>query len=200
MSESVDIEIVLPIIAKHRGRPGGHLSILHEIQDIFGYLPRSALQIVAEQTDSSLVDVYGLASFGESFRLQPPHSPTEAIDKKPDRSGATRPVRCKRCNHTLMDRECFIDSRPSVHITVAFGLEHGSFWFSSKSGQYEILSEYEFPKTGAVDFFCPHCNAEIFTSENCAKCGAPMVPILLGVGIIRPICSNDGCGLRKAIA
>lgn len=52
---------------------GNHrlISILEDIQANYGYVPEYALQIVAEKTGSSLVDVYGLATFYKSFDLGP---------------------------------------------------------------------------------------------------------------------------------
>ena len=59
------------ILDKHDGRHGSIISILEEIQSVFSYLPQEALEIVAEKTDKSLVDIYGVATFYKSFSLKP---------------------------------------------------------------------------------------------------------------------------------
>jgi NADH-quinone oxidoreductase subunit E len=49
----------------------GLISILEDIQGQYGYLPEGALEAVAEKTDRSLVDIYGVATFYKSFSLKP---------------------------------------------------------------------------------------------------------------------------------
>lgn len=62
---------LLDIIEKNRGIHGELLSILQEIQDRHGYLPRDILQSLSHETGYSLVDIYGVATFYKSFRLKP---------------------------------------------------------------------------------------------------------------------------------
>jgi len=62
---------VLPIVEKYKNRRGSLISILEEIQSQYGYLPGDALQVVAEKTGRSLVDIYGVATFYKAFRLKP---------------------------------------------------------------------------------------------------------------------------------
>lgn len=64
-------DVVHRILDKHNGRHGSLISILEDVQGVFSYLPKEALEIVAEQTSHSLVDIYGVATFYRSFSLQP---------------------------------------------------------------------------------------------------------------------------------
>jgi len=50
---------------------GGIIRILEETQAAIGWLPKEALQIVAEKTGRSLVDIYGVATFYRFFSLKP---------------------------------------------------------------------------------------------------------------------------------
>ena len=59
------------ILEKHNGGHGSLISILEEIQSKFSYLPRDALEIVAERIERPLVDIYGVATFYKSFSLKP---------------------------------------------------------------------------------------------------------------------------------
>lgn len=59
------------IVDKHSMRYGGLITILHEIQNVYGYLPEEALRLVANATGRSMVDVYGVATFYHSFSLKP---------------------------------------------------------------------------------------------------------------------------------
>jgi NADH:ubiquinone oxidoreductase subunit E len=52
-------------------RNGGLISVLEEIQARYGYLPEQELRRLAEETDRSLVDIYGVATFFRAFSLKP---------------------------------------------------------------------------------------------------------------------------------
>lgn len=102
-------------------------------------------------------------------------------------------VSCPRCNHTLMDPEHPIDDAPSVRVTVAFERQHGWLRLSSLYGSPAIESEYEIPRDTVVNFFCPHCHAELRGASKCPECGAPMVAMIVRAGGIVQICARRGC-------
>jgi len=62
---------VYRILDKHNGKHGSLISILEDVQGVYSYLPKEALEIVAEETSHSLVDIYGVATFYRSFSLLP---------------------------------------------------------------------------------------------------------------------------------
>jgi NADH-quinone oxidoreductase subunit E len=64
-------DLVTAIIDKHSDQRGGLISILEGIQAKYGFLPESALRVVAERTGRSLVDIYGVATFYKAFTLEP---------------------------------------------------------------------------------------------------------------------------------
>lgn len=102
-------------------------------------------------------------------------------------------VRCPRCNHSLMDFKNPIDEAPSIRVTFSFGRKHGWLRLSSLYGSYNLASEYEIPENRVVNFFCPHCHAELIGASNCAVCGAHMVPMIVRTGGMVQICSRRGC-------
>ncbi|NPV52113.1 MAG: NADH-quinone oxidoreductase subunit NuoE [Firmicutes bacterium] len=59
------------IIAKHRGRQGALIQVLHEAQESIGYLPREVQVRVAEGLDIPLSEVYSVATFYALFSLKP---------------------------------------------------------------------------------------------------------------------------------
>lgn len=61
--DTIDIQ---KIIEKNNN---GLISILQDIQSHFGFLPEEALRKIAELTNHSLVDIYGVATFYKSFSL-----------------------------------------------------------------------------------------------------------------------------------
>ena len=50
---------------------GNLISLLQDVQDIYGYLPEDALQDVSEFLGMPLSGVYGVATFYNQFRLTP---------------------------------------------------------------------------------------------------------------------------------
>ena len=71
MTTSVDPANVIRIVDRHNSRQGALISVLEDIQTEYNYLPCEALEIVAESTGRSLVDIYGVATFYRSFSLEP---------------------------------------------------------------------------------------------------------------------------------
>jgi NADH-quinone oxidoreductase subunit E len=59
------------LVDTYHGERGGLISILEAIEAKYSFLPEEALREVARQTGSSLVDVYGVATFYKSFSLKP---------------------------------------------------------------------------------------------------------------------------------
>ena len=102
-------------------------------------------------------------------------------------------VSCAHCNHSLMDQAHLVDGCPSIRLTVSFGHEHGWLRLSSLYGSYTIESGNEIPVNQVVNFFCPHCHAELIGASKCTVCDAPMVPMIVSGGGIVQICSRRGC-------
>lgn len=59
------------IIAKHQGKPGALIPVLHEAQMVYGYLPKEVQIRVAEGLDVPLSEVYGVITFYSLFTLKP---------------------------------------------------------------------------------------------------------------------------------
>lgn len=60
------------VIRQNGGRADALIEVLHQVQEIHGYLPREALLQVARQLRLPLSRVYGVASFYHLFRLEAP--------------------------------------------------------------------------------------------------------------------------------
>ncbi len=70
-SHAMDKDDVAAIVDKYGCDHGGLIAILEAIQGKHGYLPKEALEAVAEKTGWSLVDIYGVATFFRAFSLEP---------------------------------------------------------------------------------------------------------------------------------
>lgn len=68
---SGDAEKVKKIIKRRVKQPGALVAILQDIQDIYNYLPKETLELVADRMDLSLVEVCGTATFYKAFSLTP---------------------------------------------------------------------------------------------------------------------------------
>jgi NADH:ubiquinone oxidoreductase subunit E len=254
--------------------PSELISILDEIQTIYGYLPADALREVAIKTGRSLTDVFGVATFYRSFNLKPrgkhmisvclgtachvreapriveeferqlgikagettsdknftlrtvnclgacalgpivvadghyfsnvsvprvkriidkTRAGLEKIEVKTDKRIFPIEVSCSRCNHSLMEPRHLIDGHPSIKVTISFERKHGWLLLSCLYGSYTNESEYKRPTDAIINFFCPHCHAELTGAADCPECGAPMIPMIVRGGGILQICSRNGC-------
>ncbi len=63
---------ITQVIRRHGSQPDALIEVLHQVQEISGYLPRPALRQVAQQMQMPLSRVYGVASFYHLFRLEAP--------------------------------------------------------------------------------------------------------------------------------
>lgn len=59
------------IIAKHKGTKGALIPVLHEAQELYGYLPIQVQKTISEGLGVSLAEVYGVVTFYTQFSLQP---------------------------------------------------------------------------------------------------------------------------------
>ena len=112
---------------------------------------------------------------------------------KADRRVYLLTVSCSRCNHSLMDPHHPLDGSPSIRVTVSFERKHGWLRLSSLYGSFAVESEYPIRTDEIVDFFCPHCHAELKGASSCPLCGAPMVAMIVRAGGMVQICSRRGC-------
>ncbi len=70
-ASAIDLKKTELILQKFNNKKDSLISILLEIQDEYGYLPRDSLMRVAEKLEISLIDLCGVASFYKVFRFTP---------------------------------------------------------------------------------------------------------------------------------
>ena len=68
---NVDLKKLAPVLDDYHEHGTGLITVLQNVQAVYGYLPRAALQEVSLQTGISLAEIYGVASFYNQFRLSP---------------------------------------------------------------------------------------------------------------------------------
>jgi NADH-quinone oxidoreductase subunit E len=62
---------VSQIIKKHTGKPAAAIAILQDLQKELNWLPEPALRVAAIRLGIPLTQIYGLATFYNSFSLKP---------------------------------------------------------------------------------------------------------------------------------
>lgn len=64
-------EKLLKVIEEHKGEEGALIPVMHEAQDIYGYLPIEVQKMISEGLNVPLAEVYGVATFYARFTLEP---------------------------------------------------------------------------------------------------------------------------------
>lgn len=59
------------VIDAHKGEDGAAIPVLHEAQDIYGYLPIEVQKIISEGLGVPLAEIYGIVTFYTQFSLYP---------------------------------------------------------------------------------------------------------------------------------
>ena len=103
--------ILTEILARHVGRDGALLPILHDVQQQFGCVPPEAVPTIAQTLNLSRAEVHGTISFYHDFRREP----------------ATKPViklcRAEACQARGVDRIApLFDNDPSIEVETVYCL------------------------------------------------------------------------------
>ena len=71
LSDSIDLELLNPLIEKYKNKKGNLIPLLQGTQEVFGYIPREAFLKLNRETGLELNEMYGVATFYAQFRLSP---------------------------------------------------------------------------------------------------------------------------------
>jgi NADH-quinone oxidoreductase subunit E len=69
--DAIDMVLVDQIIDPYAEDPTSLIGLLQDVQNEFNYLPKQALERIAERLDIPLADLYGVATFYKAFSLKP---------------------------------------------------------------------------------------------------------------------------------
>lgn len=59
------------IIESHKSQQGSLMPILHETQELFGYIPEEAMKKISKELNIPMSEIYGVATFYSRFTLKP---------------------------------------------------------------------------------------------------------------------------------
>ena len=65
------LQVIDEIVAKHKGKPGHCIVMLHDVQNQIGYIPFEAMEKIAEACGTSVAEVYGVVMFYAQFTTEP---------------------------------------------------------------------------------------------------------------------------------
>lgn len=59
------------VIEKYKNTDGALIPVLHEAQDIYGYLPEEVQKIISDELNIPMAEIYGVITFYTQFSLKP---------------------------------------------------------------------------------------------------------------------------------
>ncbi len=71
MSKSVDLSLLDDVLEKYAAVKGSLITILQKTQDIYGYLPKEAIELISEKTGIATSEIMGVGTFYTQFRFEP---------------------------------------------------------------------------------------------------------------------------------
>ncbi len=68
--DAIDLALIEPVLEKYRGQKGALIPILQQVQGLYGYLPRPALDLLSRRLRVPMSRIYGVATFYSQFYLE----------------------------------------------------------------------------------------------------------------------------------
>ncbi len=69
--QTINLDAVREILSRHKDTKGALITVLQEIQEAYGYLPRPALSEVSAAMGVPLSKIFGVVTFYAQFHLKP---------------------------------------------------------------------------------------------------------------------------------
>lgn len=69
--DKIDLKLIEPVLDELAQVKGSLITILQKTQDIYGYLPRVAIEYISKRTEIAESEIMGVATFYTQFRLTP---------------------------------------------------------------------------------------------------------------------------------
>ncbi len=70
-NKKVDLSLIDGVLAEYADKKGSMITILQHTQDIYGYLPKEAIELISEKTGIATAEIVGVATFYTQFRFEP---------------------------------------------------------------------------------------------------------------------------------
>ena len=71
MDKEFDYSVVDKVLNDHECKQSSVIAILQDVQEHYHYLPREVFAYIAKKLDTSVANIYSVATFYENFSLEP---------------------------------------------------------------------------------------------------------------------------------
>lgn len=71
MTEKIDLNLIKDVLDELAEVKGSLITILQKTQDVYGYLPKEAIEYISQRTGIAESEIMGVATFYTQFRLTP---------------------------------------------------------------------------------------------------------------------------------
>lgn len=69
--QSTDLTLIDGVLGKYADVPGNLITVLQKTQDIYGYLPKEAIEKISDRMNIPESEIMGVGTFYTQFRFQP---------------------------------------------------------------------------------------------------------------------------------
>ena len=69
--QPIDLSLLDGVLEEYASVKGSLITILQNTQDIYGYLPREAVELISEKTGIATSEIMGVGTFYTQFRFEP---------------------------------------------------------------------------------------------------------------------------------
>ena len=69
--QKIDLSLLDGVLAEYAPVKGSLITILQHTQDIYGYLPKEAIELISEKTGIATSEIMGVGTFYTQFRFEP---------------------------------------------------------------------------------------------------------------------------------
>ena len=71
MKSTINLSLLDSVLGEYAGVPGSLITILQNTQEIYGYLPKEAIELISEKTGIATSEIMGVGTFYTQFRFEP---------------------------------------------------------------------------------------------------------------------------------
>ena len=71
MDNTINLSLLDGVLNEYAAVKGSLITILQHTQDIYGYLPKEAIELIAERTGIATSEIMGVGTFYTQFRFEP---------------------------------------------------------------------------------------------------------------------------------
>ncbi len=70
-NQNIDLTLMEDVLQKYADVKGSLITILQKTQDIYGYLPKPAIELISDKTGIATSEIMGVGTFYTQFRFEP---------------------------------------------------------------------------------------------------------------------------------